>query len=401
MRKYLLLHGKRILKILPFVLVVTAILFGSLAAAFRMVRQLDASMNTNVKFSIGVVGTAGDKYLSMGLAAFQSMDSMKLSVELKPMTEQNAQNAMRTRTIAAYIVFPEGFLDAAMRGEIMPIRYVSTAGNVDIVALVKDEVTQMVEQILWESQRGSFGVSDALWDNGLGNGSGKHVDALAIEYVTQVLSRSQLYTAEELGIGLGMDITGHLICSLSVLFLLLLCMPYAPLMIRSDRTMEKLLASRKIGPVRQVFAEFLLYFLSLLALTAVAALLIKAAGMFNAYLLDGSAFLKILPVVLCIAAWSFLCYEISRNMVSGVLLQFLSAVIMAFVGGCMYPAYFFPEKLQKIGAILPAGAARLQVAGILIGSGATQNAGLLLGYAVVFLTLSVAARLWAVRSDGR
>lgn len=401
MRKYLLLYSKRLLKILPFVIVVTSILFGSLAVAFRVVKEMDENDAMNVKFRIGVVGTAGDRYLSMGLAAFQSMDSTRYSIELVSMNEEEARREMRTRNIAAYVVFPDGFMEAALYGEIMPVQYVSTAGSVDMIALIKDEITIMVEQILYESQRGTYGVDEALCDNNLGNLSGKHLDGVSMEYVALALKRGKLYSARELGIGNGLDINGYLLSSLTVLFLLLLCMGYAPLMIRADRSMEQLLASRRIGPVKQSAAEFFLYFISLLTLALAAVLLIHASNVLKGYNLGPGAVLKLLPVVLCVAAWSYLCYEISRNIVGGVLLLFLSAVVMAFVGGCMYPAYFFPESLQTIGSILPAGAARLQIAGCLTGADTTQSSCMLMGYSVLFLALAVAARIYAVRSDRR
>ena len=401
MKKYLLLYSKRILRILPFVVVVAGILFGSLGLAFGVIRELDDSEDMNVKFRIGVVGTADDKYLSLGLAAFQSMDSTKYSLEIVQLTEQEAKQEMLTRKIAAYVVFPEGFMEAALRGNIIPIQYVSTAAGVDMVALVKDEVTQMVEQILYESQRGTYGVGDALTDNGLDKLAGQHVNNLAIEYVELVLTRSQLYTAQQLDVGLILDINGYLICSLSVLFLLLLTMPYAPLMIRTDRSMERLLMSRNLGPVKQIVVEFSLYFVSLLALTVVASLLICSSRVLDMYAPDLAMFIKLLPVVLCVAAWSFLCYEISRNMISGILLLFVSAVVMAFVGGCTYPATFFPETFQKIGAILPAGAARNHIATFLVGGDTAGSTALLLGYSGVFLLLCFAIRMFTDRSDRR
>lgn len=401
MRKYLLLYSKRLLKILPFVIVVTSILFGSLAVAFRVVKEMDENDAMNVKFRIGVVGTAEDRYLSLGLAAFQSMDSTRYSIELVSMNEEEAKRQMRTRNIAAYVVFPDGFMEAALRGEIMPVQYVSTAGGVDMIALIKDEITIMVEQILYESQRGTNGVGEALWDNDLVKLSGKHMDGIAMEYVELALKRGKLYSARELGIGNGLDMNGYLLSSLTVLFLLLLCMGYAPFMIRADRSMEQLLASRRIGPVKQGAAEFFLYFISLLGLALAAVLLIHASDVLKGYNLGPGAVLKLLPVVLCVAAWSYLCYEISRNIVGGVLLLFLSAVVMAFVGGCMYPAYFFPESLQTIGSILPAGAARLQIAGCLTGADTTRSSYLLMGYSALFLALAVAARIYAVRSDRR
>lgn len=401
MKKYLLLHSKRIFRILPFVLVVTAVLFGSLAVAFQVIRRMDEDSSLNVKFKIGIVGTADDKYLSMGLAAFQSMDSTQYSIDLVQMTEKQAQQQMLTRDLAAYVVFPEGFMNAALHGEIMPIKYVSTTGSVDMIALMKDEITQMIEDILYESQRGTYGVGDVLWSNGMSSEAGDHINDLAIEYVEMILVRGKLYTASELGISDGLGMKGFLLSSFSVLFLLLLCMPYAPLMIRSDRTMERLLASRKIDALKQISAEFGIFFLSLFAMFAGAVALISTTGVLYAYILDVWAVLKLLTVVLCIAAWSFFCYEISRNMVGGVLLQFFSAVAMAFVCGCMYPSYFFPETLQKIGNVLPAGAARLQIAGCLSGADTTQSTFMLLGYSAGFLLISAAVRVYAIRGDRR
>ena len=75
--------------------------------------------------------------------------------------------------------------------------------------------------------------------------------------------------------------------------------------------------------------------------------------------------------------------------------------LMAFVCGCMYPAYFFPETLQIVGQYLPAGAARVLMANCLTGGYTAGWAWLLLGYSAVFLLLTAAVRLYAVRSDRR
>lgn len=401
MRKYLLLYSKRILRILPFAVLVAAILFGSLAAIFGAAKDLDENSGLHVKFQLGVVGTTDDKYLSLGLAAFQSMDSSRFSVTLTPMTEEQAQEAILSRRIAAYIVFPDGFMDAAMRGELIPMRYVSTAGAPGIVTLLKDEITQIVESIFYESQRCIYGVGDALDENGLGDQAGKHVNDLSIEYISQILKRGKIYSARELGISDGLNLTGYLITGLSVLFLLLMCMPYAPLMIRPDRSAERMLASKGLGAVKQIFAEFTVYFFGLLILTACAVAAFAATGALDAYSLGIENGIKVMPAVLCVAAWSYLCYEISPNTVAGVLLQFLGGLAMAFVCGCMYPAYFFPEALQKLGAVLPAGAARLQFAGCLTGTETGISTVLLLGYTGAFLLLAVLVRMHTLRSDRR
>ncbi len=401
MRKYLLLHSKRIWKILPFVIVVTAILFGSLSAAFTVAQKLDEDSGANMKFKIGVVGTAGDTYLEMGLAAFQSMDTTRFSVELLPMTLEEAQQAMQRRRVTAYVLFPEGFMEAAMRGEMMPLQYVSTAGAVGIVTMVKDEITQMIESIIYEAQRGAYGVGNAMWGNGFGEDAGDKINEMVIEYVELILARGKLYSTRELGMGNGLDMSGYLLTGLCVLFLLLICMPYAPMMIREDRSMERILASRGIGVGKQIAAEFAVYFASLTVLVAGAAALLLSTGLLSRYSITLSAAFQVLPVLLVVASMSSLCYEVSRNLIGGVLLQFFSMLFMAFVCGCMYPAYFFPETLQIVGQYLPAGAARVLLANCITGGDTAGWAWLLLGYSAVFLLLTAAVRLYAVRSDRR
>jgi len=401
MRKYLLLHCKRIWKILPFVIVVTAILFGSLSAAFTVAQKLDEDSGANMKFKIGVVGTAGDTYLEMGLAAFQSMDTTRFSVELLPMTLEEAQQAMQRRQVTAYVLFPEGFMEAAMRGEMMPLQYVSTAGAVGIVTMVKDEITQMIESIIYEAQRGAYGVGNAMWGNGFGEDAGDKINEMVIEYVELILARGKLYSTRELGMGNGLDMSGYLLTGLCVLFLLLICMPYAPMMIREDRSMERILASRGIGVGKQIAAEFAVYFASLTVLVAGAAALLLSTGLLSRYSITLSAAFQVLPVLLVVASMSSLCYEVSRNLIGGVLLQFFSMLFMAFVCGCMYPAYFFPETLQIVGQYLPAGAARVLLANCITGGDTAGWAWLLLGYSAVFLLLTAAVRLYAVRSDRR
>lgn len=401
MKKYLLLHCKRILRILPFVVVVTAILFGSLSAVFTMMQQMDEESGANMKFQIGVVGTADDLYLEMGLAAFQSMDSTRYSVELLPMAEEAAQQAMQRRIISAYVVFPDGFMDAALRGEMMPLKYVSTVGAVGIVTLIKDEITQVVEAMVFESQKGAYAVGEAMWANGLGYQAGDRINEMALEYVDMILARGKLYSVRELGMGNDLTMNSYLLSSISVLFLLLICMPYAPMMIREDRSMERILASRNVGILKQLTTEFGVYFASLAVLAAGGILLMLPTGVLREYAVTASVVWKVLPVLLMVASWSFLCYEISRNLIGGVLLQFFSAACMAFVSGCMYPAYFFPEALQVVGSYLPTGAARLQFAGCLTGADTTAGTWLLLGYSAAFLLLIAAVRHHAVRGDRR
>ena len=97
--------------------------------------------------------------------------------------------------------------------------------------------------------------------------------------------------------------------------------------------------------------------------------------------------LRVLPVILLVAAWSYFLYSISWNYVTGILLHFFLSIATCFVGGCMYPAYFFPDAIRMAGEILPAGLARMQVASCLTGQGDAVMP--LLCYSGGFVLLSI------------
>lgn len=400
MRKYVLLYGKRLLRMLPFVLCVVAILFGSLAVIFASLRQ-EQEANTITKYRLGMVGTGDDQLLSMGMAAFQSMDSIRFSLELVSLTEEEAQQSLSQRRITAYVIFPENFMTSALSGNLLPLQYVSSMGSVGMVTMVKEEITQVIESLLLSSQKGSYGANQALQNAGLPEQGAEHLNQLAIEYVDLVLDRGKVYTVRELGISDGLNMDGALLSGLSVVFLLLICTPFAPMMIRGDRSMEQLLASRRIGCFRQIATEFPLYFLCLSVLVTGVLWALSPTGFLDGYAVDGSAIWKLLPVIFMAAAWSFLLFEISRDIISGVLLQFFSTVCLSFLSGCMFPVYFFPKSVQAISDYLPTGAARVQLSSCLTGTFMPSAAWLLVIYGGIFVSLTLLLRYLRVRCDRR
>ena len=115
MGKYFLIQIKRLGRILPIVLCVMAVLFGGIYFAYK---SLVAQWSDPSKFgtiSVGVVGTANDRMLNLGLNALQSIDATDVSVELVPMEESQANISLQNGSISAYVVFPEGFMDNADR----------------------------------------------------------------------------------------------------------------------------------------------------------------------------------------------------------------------------------------------------------------------------------------------
>ena len=385
MNKYFITQLKRLWRLLPIAFCVLGLLFGSVYLIYRGVVSQWSESDTFKKMNIGIVGVLDDPYLQMGLDALQTMDDTNLSLTLIEMEEQVARSQLEAGEISAYIVFPDGFMNKALMGMIDPLQFVSASGSENIISLVKDEFTKALADILLSSECGSFGIADALEHYGYDeNFQYIHMNKLAVEYVELVLDRNTIFTVEECGVSDGLKFDQYMLCGLSVLFIFLMALPFINVFVQQESTMDQLLKSRGIGTFFQVFCELgayclFFYVLSMLLLPLLNSLTLKG-------------FLLLIPVVFCIASISYFIYGISSDLISGVLLQMVTALGLCFISGCIYPISFFPVSVQKLADYLPAGVARKHLESMLMGENSLFTALILFLFGVVFMSLSVVSR---------
>ena len=387
MGKYFCLQLKRSLRFMLPAMLVAAILFGCLALAYQAVVSLSDDSQDQAKIGIGVVGVAGDTYLELGMMALTSFDSSRFAIEFVEMSEEEAESAMRRGNIAAFVVIPDGFMDAAMRGEIMQLKYVCTAGSVGLVTMLKDEILKVVENILVECQKGTFGIGDALSDAGLSSGGA--VNDLSISYAEFVFARSKMYKVSQLGVSDGLGLEEYLLSGFCVVLLVLICLVFAPIMVCRDMSLARMLTANRKSALGQTFCDFAVYLLGILCIVAVLMVIAVYSGWLE---LSFGVFLQWIPVVIAVAAMSFLLYELTQNLISGVLLQFFILLAMCFVSGCLYPVTFFPDSVQKLAYCLPTGIARAQLAESFAGMMDFTGMLALLGYGGLFFALSAFVR---------
>lgn len=392
MKKYFLLQLKRVLRFLPWALCVVLVLFGCMSLVYNamVVAQEAEDAENSAKIAVGVVGTAGDQYLQWGLAAMQ-FDSTAMSIQLKPMDEDVAIEGLESGQIAAYIVFPDTFVDEALRGNVQQVRFVSTAGAAGLVSILKEEITTIVGDILVACESGSYGVGDALTDTGNDHLWGKHVNDLALDYVDFLFVRSKMYRVESLAVKDAVPFDRYMLGGLTVLLLMLSCLPFAPLYIRGDRALSRVLRARRVGAVAQTAAEFGGFGAGLALLLGAVTIVLHQSGLLPEETAGWRLFMGTLPSLFVIAAVSYLMYSVSDHLISGVLLAFFVTLALCFLGGCMYPVQIFPESIQRLAAVLPTGLARQSITGCFMGIGPGSQWALA-GYGMGFLALATAIR---------
>lgn len=387
MKKYLFLQLKRLLRILMPVTLIATILFGCMMVAFDTLTSMDEETQSNTRFKVGIVGTAEDIYLQLGLAAMGSMDSSRFSLELVEIEEPAAEDAMRNGTIAAYIVIPNGFLDGAFRGEFKPLKFVSTAGSVSIVSIIKDEFTDVIQAMLMEAQKGIYGSGDAMASEGL-SGS-QVVNDISIAYVEYIFDRGNIYRTSTLEAFNGLGMGGYMAAALSIVFFLLICLTFSPIMIRRDHSLSRMLCAQGRGIFMQELCDFTVYLLGLLCIALIAILYLV---FWEKVTISPIIMLQGLPIVICLGAMSFMLYELASDYVTGILLQFFTTLVLCFICGCMYPITFFPDAVQNVSAVLPVGLARMQIESCILGKFSGTTTFALLGYGALFLTVAFLIR---------
>lgn len=368
MKTYYYLQLKRIARALPYLLLVTTLLFGSLIALFRGILNLTNDRADQKLFQIAIVGDTEHSFLQFGLSALESFDSSRFAIKLVKMDEATARESIESGDISAYVVIPNGFMEDAIHGEVGTLKYVTTPGSIGLVSIFKDEITKVVSDVVVHSQKGTYGLADAMDENGLERQSPKKLNDISIEYVDFILSRSNMYQTEILGIADKLPLPLYFFCGIAILFLLLIGLPCAPLYIKKDLSLNRVLSAKGLSGYRQIFCELGGYFLS----TVVILLLIGTGGfvlskgMLDQFVpLSFFTVLQLLPLVAMITAFSFLLFEMTSDLISGILLQFFLSLALAYVSGCLYPIFAFPETVQKISAYLPTGLARTYLANCL------------------------------------
>ncbi len=410
---YLRLQLKRTAKAYIGILALTLVLLcavGAVGAAVLGERSEDESF---AKLSVGVVGDKEDPMLKMGLTLLRETDNASIMIDFIDCTdEENALALMQSRELNAYVVIPDGFADALLSGENEKLRYVMARTGATMGAQLTREVIDVVSNYFIETQACCGALYNYARDAGIDREERVELDFdLSMRYTAAALDREKFTEVTEIGIGNNLSAVGYYVCGLTVFFVMAIGIAFCAVRVKSEHSLERLLYSRGYGACAQVLGEYLPYF-AFVAVTV--ALPFIAAGVLSENFelpigeledLDLSDFISIfvgfLPAVFVITAMQFLLYELISGMINSVLVQFIVAVVMGYIGGCFYPLHFMPDAVQTAASMLPVGAAFNRFASLLTGASNTASLAVCAVYGAALMVLAAVARKLRIRlSEG-
>ena len=405
---YARLMMKRALRIFPAVLALTVLLCaGAWLAVGNLIAEKDGDNAKMVE--VGVVGTMGS-YLGFGLDSLQDFDSSKTFFKMIPMTKSEADAKLSSRAIDAYIIVPEGFTEAVIAGTPLPqLIYVTGDDSVKISTLFKEETLSAICTMMYESQRGTFAALNVMEDLGRKDAD-EATDHLAVNYFDLILSRHKIATLDVIGISGHLSLGGYLVCGIATILCLLSGIACCPLFDRKNRALQPILIGKRLSSCKQILGEFLPFFIITFVCRAVTIFAVWRFSSEQTLLAEFSSvslseFLLILakcvPATAALSAMQFFIYELSSNVVDGVLLQFLVTLTFGYLGGCFYPISFFPDAVRAVSDYLPTGIARVCLENAVSGADTAMCIIKAAIYAALFIGLSVAVRNGRIKGEGR
>ena len=399
MFSYFKIQFKRFIKISPVIFAVSLIFFFAVALLFWGFKSEFESDESRAEFTVGVTGDIDNKYFQIGIKAFNTMDSSSVSLELVEVDEEKAPQMLKDGKLSAYLVIPEGFVKSATKGKILPVSFVTIDSNTGLVGIVRDEITEIIGDMVKSGQKGVFATQNVLEDNGYEDVAQELKIETNIAFIALALARNDLFKEVELGVSSGLNSYVAFACGILVLFILLSGTVYAVVLIRRDNSMSRLLISRGRGCTKQIFSEFFALTLSFYPVIAV----IVSVGLYfvgNALGTDVkmfTVFLALLPAVALICAFNMLLFEISDKIVTGMLIQFFSALFLSYMSGCLLPISSLPSILQRVAMWLPTGCVRVWIEGAVAQNVSLEGLLRILAYSLILLILASMVRFMRVR----
>lgn len=366
-KQYLIVQLKRAGKALPGICLLTVFLTVGLLVLMKAMFLIEESKAENQAVKVGIVGDIDDTYLGIGIEVIKNMEGIRNLADIRTMTEEEAKKAFATGEISAYLLVPDGFIDSVIYGENKQLTYVTNETAKDIGGLLINELVGSISKMVTMTQTSVQAMQSYMLEYDMWDELWEATEGINIAYIEVVLNRMEVFELEELGISNSITFTGHLFTGILVLLMLLWGINSVTLLVRNDNSLLKILHTRGLSGKKQVLSEVGAYAVlqcASLLCVFICVMIIKAAFGLSIRewdVLDTGEkivfMVKLVPVVVLTAAMQAFLYELVTNVVTGVLLQFVVAVSMAYISGCIYPLSFFPEIMQMLGAYSPIGVA--------------------------------------------
>lgn len=355
-RAYLIVQIKRLMRVLPMVVLFNFIMMIGICAIFAL--RVGIQEQDERKIGVGIVGNIDNKYMKLGVEMLNNMDSSRVSIKFESMDDSEAKKALREGQIIGYFKIDRDFIDGLENGENRPIVYVSSNGG--LMSELSKELASIFSVLIIDSERVIYAADEYLVDHPVYDRVSANTE-LNMWLIKNVLARGKIYDVENISVMGNISAIDGYVCGIITLFIMLSGVGLSGLLSGDKVSMLRVLKSKGLSYMSSIICELIIstIYVMISMLILIGGFIIVKSFLLEKSLLsiDSFEFVSgILIVSIMFASMHIFIYELIDQRVVAVLIEILLGISLGYIGGCIYPLSVFPDLIQKVAIFLPSGA---------------------------------------------
>ncbi|MGB3991067.1 MAG: ABC transporter permease [Acetivibrionales bacterium] len=268
------------------------------------------------------------------------------------MDEEDALRYLADKEVGGVIIIPEDFTNSVAIGENRPVTVVGN-GVMPLQAYIVKNTAQSAANLVTAAQ----GAINTIWhyDNEAGL-SDSELDArfneAVMDYMLTALARTAVFESVEAENGSSVTPAEYFTAALIVVFMMFAGMPGMKMLV-SERAggITARLAATPVRMWKVVLSKLLVSIMLLVIQFGV--IILMTSRLFNNYW--GAPVRDVLilfgAIILAVSAWSVFTASISPTPASADIIGNLGILLMAVLGGSIYPLTSMPESIRRISVL--------------------------------------------------
>ncbi len=329
------------------------------------------------------------------------LEEVGIFSEISMTDEEDALRDLADQEVGGVIIIPEDFTNSVAVGENKPVTVIGN-GAMPLQAYIVKNTIQSAANLVSAAQS----AINTIWyyDNEAGL-SGDELDArfneAVMEYMMQAIGRTSIFSYEESGSVYSVTPAEYFTAALIVVFMMFAGMPGMKMLVteRSGGITARL-AAAPVGMWKVVLSKLLVSVMLLILQFGIIVLL--TSKIFNNYW--GAPMKDVLllfgGLILAVGTWSVFTASISPTPASADIIGNLGILLMAVIGGSIYPLTSMPQIIRGI-SILTINRWAMDGFMVLFSGSSTEDIGkyvmILAAMSIVMLLASVSIMRFARR----
>lgn len=277
------------------------------------------------------------------------LKEISLFSEIRRLGEDEAMQELSAQIVGGVIIIPDDFTNSVAVGENRPVTVVGSSAK-PLQAYIVKNIIQSAANLVSAAQSAIITIYHYDYEAGL---SGAELDArynnAIMEYIMEALARNEVFTTVDRQSGYDLTPVEYFTAALIVVFMMFAGMPGMKMLVteRSEGITRRLSAA-PVGMWKVILSKLIV---SVLLLIMQFGLIIAVTSkLFNNYW--GAPIKNILilfgGIILAVSAWSLFVAAVSSSPASADIIGNLGILLMAVVGGSIYPLSSMPAFIRNL-----------------------------------------------------